>query len=85
MSNPLLAYRKKNGLSQKEMSGLLGISRPMVALIERGARNITAELAIKIEERLGIDRVLTRPDLFRKNGKRCRFEDTCVHSPVRKS
>lgn len=66
MSNPLLAYRKKHGLAQREIGHLLGISRPMVALIESGARQITPDMAVKIENVLGIDRLLTRPDLFRK-------------------
>ena len=66
MSNPLLAYRKKKGLSQEEVAEALEISRQMVAMLEKGERNFTGEMAVKIETKLGIDRILIRPDLFRK-------------------
>lgn len=66
MANPLRAYREKNGLSQAELAAMLKVSRQMVSLLENGARKYTAEMALTIERRLGIDRVLTRPDLFRR-------------------
>ncbi len=66
MPNPLRAYREKNDLSQEELAGRLSVSRQMVGMLENGERQCTAEMSLKIEERLGIDRVLTRPDLFRR-------------------
>jgi transcriptional regulator with XRE-family HTH domain len=66
MANPLRAYREKHGLSQAELASMLKVSRQMVGLLEKGERNYTAEMALTIERRLGIDRVLTRPDLFRR-------------------
>ena len=44
----------------------MGVSRQMVGMLESGDRNFTAEMAIKVEDKLGIDRVLIRPDLFRR-------------------
>lgn len=66
MSNALRAYRDRNQLSQEEVAERLGISRSMVGLLENGEREFTADMAVRIEERLGIDRVLIRPDLFRR-------------------
>ncbi len=66
MSNPLRAYRAKNKISQEELAGRLSVSRQMVGMLESGDRQFTAEMAVKVEERLGIDRVLIRPDLFRR-------------------
>lgn len=64
--SPLKAYREKNKLSQEEIASLLGISRQMVGMLETGDRDYTAEMAVLIEEKLGLNRVLFRPDLFRK-------------------
>jgi transcriptional regulator with XRE-family HTH domain len=66
MANPLRAYRKKKGLSQGALAAKLGISRAMVGLLETGARQFTAEMAIHIEATLGIDRLMIRPDIFRR-------------------
>jgi len=66
MTNPLLSYRRRKGLSQEEVASALGVSRQMVGHWEKGDRNFTGEMALLIEEKLGIDRVLIRPDLFRK-------------------
>jgi len=61
-----MAWRKAKGLSQEVVGEMLGVSRQMVGHLENGDRTITGEMACKIEQRLGIDRVLLRPDLFRK-------------------
>lgn len=66
MANPLLAYRKKHGLSQQALADKLGISRQLVSMIECGDRSFTDEMSLHIEARLGIDRMITRPDLFRR-------------------
>ena len=39
----LRALRKRNGLSQDELAGMLGVARPAVSEIERGSRRVTAE------------------------------------------
>jgi putative transcriptional regulator len=70
MSNPLRGYREKHDLSQEALAEKLGVSRQMVGMLESGDRQFSAEMAIKIEEALGIDRILTRPDLFRRREKR---------------
>lgn len=64
--SPLRAYREKKKLSQEELASLLGVSRQMVGMLETGERQYTAEMAVSIEEKLGINRVRFRPDLFRK-------------------
>lgn len=66
MSNALLAYREKKGLSQQEVADALGISRPMVGFLETGERPFTIDMTLLIEEKLGINRLLLRPDYFRK-------------------
>lgn len=66
MSNPLYSYRKKKGLTQSEIARALGVSRQMVQMLETGDRGFTAEMAVKVEKMFGIDRVLIRPDIFRR-------------------
>lgn len=66
MANPLKAYRKQKALSQEAVAQKLGISRAMVGMLENGKREFTAETAVLIERSLGINRVLLRPDLFRR-------------------
>lgn len=38
----------------------------MVGMLETGERQFTAEMAVNIEAKTGMNRVLFRPDLFRK-------------------
>ena len=64
--SPLRAYREKKNLSQEELAALLGVSRQMVGMLETGERQFTAEMAVNIEAKTGMNRVLFRPDLFRK-------------------
>lgn len=45
---------------------MLGVSRQMIGLLETGDREYTAEMAVAIEQKIGINRVIFRPDLFRK-------------------
>lgn len=66
MSNALKSYRERKRLSQKDVAALIGVSRQMVSFLENGKRCITGETAVLIEQRLGINRVLLRPDLFRR-------------------
>lgn len=66
MSNPLKAYRGKHGLSQSDLAVKLGVSRQLVGALETGTRPFTPEMANLIEEKLGINRVVIRPDIFRR-------------------
>lgn len=70
MGNPLKAYREQESLSQQDIAERIGISRQMVGFLENGERDFTAEMALRIEDALGINRVLMRPDLFRKREAR---------------
>ena len=53
-------------MSQQKVADKLGVSRSLVAMIECGDRGFTDEMALDIEKKLGIDRMITRPDLFRR-------------------
>lgn len=67
--DPLRAHREANDLSQQEVADKLKISRAMVGLLETGEREYSAEMAILIEEKLGIDRAKVRPDLFKRESR----------------
>lgn len=64
-ANPLRAYRKQHNLSRRDLAEKLDLTPGMVGHIENGIRGISAERAVDIERRIGIPRVLLRPDLFR--------------------
>lgn len=53
-------------MSQQDIATKLGVSRAMVGLLENGERGFTAEMAVLIEDKLGINRILLRPDIFRR-------------------
>lgn len=62
----LRSYRLKKNLSTKEVASQLEIAESTLRSYENGTREIDGDLAVKIERILGVDRVLIRPDLFRK-------------------
>jgi len=66
MANPLRGYRKKHRLSQEDVARRLGVSRSWVAMVERRERPFTDKMCLLCEAKLGIDRMITRPDLFRR-------------------
>lgn len=66
MANALLAYRERKKLSQQEVADSLGISRQMVSFLENDEREFTINMVLLIEEKLGINRLMLRPDYFRK-------------------
>ena len=66
MSNPLKTYREQKGLSQQDIADKLDVSRQMVGFLENGEREFTADMAVLIEKKLGIERAKFRPDLFER-------------------
>ena len=56
--------RLELGLSITELAEKLSISRPQASRLENGKSGITAEMAVKIEEAIGVSRAVLRPDLF---------------------
>jgi len=56
--------RLELGLSITELAERLNISRPQASRLENGKSGITAEMAVKIEEAIGVSRAVLRPDLF---------------------
>ena len=62
----LRSYREKKRLSQEEVAERLKVSRRLVGMWMTGKRIMKAEWAIEIEKQFGINRVLHRPDLFRR-------------------
>lgn len=64
-SNPLLTYRQANNLTQKQVAKRLRCSRSLIDKIESGG-TVTAEMAVLMERRLGIERNEFRPDLWEK-------------------
>lgn len=61
--NPLRQYRESHDLSQQELADRLGCSRQMVSHLERGDRDFTLDMALKIEKELGINRAVILPKL----------------------
>lgn len=53
--NNLADFRKKVGLNQAELGGLVGVSRQTISLIERGDYNPSVTVALKIAQVLGVD------------------------------
>lgn len=50
----LRALRKSRGLTQKQVSTILGVSRPYVAKMERGEKMPNAPMIIKIADIFGV-------------------------------
>lgn len=65
-TNPLKQYREGKKLSQQELADDLGVSRQMVGFLENGEREFTPDMALLIEKKLGIDRALILPSLFKR-------------------
>jgi transcriptional regulator with XRE-family HTH domain len=62
----LRAYRVSRGLRAEDIAKKLGIHPATVRSYENGNREISGDVAVHIENKLGIDRELLRPDLFRR-------------------
>lgn len=61
--DPLVAYREEHNLTQKQLAKRLKVSRQLIAKLETQG-TYTAEMAVHIERRLGINRSAMRPDLW---------------------
>lgn len=59
-------YRIAQGLTQQQLADRLGVSQPLICLLESGMRRPSPLLAIQIERKTGgvINRQILRPDLF---------------------
>ena len=68
MKTPLADILRKRGLSIADASRASGIPYVTIAQHVRGARGISAALAIKYERLLGIPRSELRPDLWPPEG-----------------
>jgi len=53
--NNLADFRKKAGLNQADLGGLVGVSRQTISLIERGDYNPSVTVALAIAQVLGVD------------------------------
>ena len=62
----LRTYRKRLGLTAKAVAQKIGVAESTLRSFENGTREIDGEMAVQIERCLGVDRLLLRPDLFRK-------------------
>ena len=54
ISEMLVAYREKRGLTQKQLADELGVSQQVVSHIESGSNNITVDTLLRILEILNI-------------------------------
>lgn len=61
--HPLVAYRKRHGLTQKGLAARLDVARETIARWETGRRIVDDELLPRVAERTGIPRGVLRPDL----------------------
>lgn len=52
LASSLTALREKSGMSQRELAGLIGVSQPRVAAIER-SRNVTIDVLEQYVSALG--------------------------------
>jgi transcriptional regulator with XRE-family HTH domain len=61
----MVAYRKKNGLTQPQLAKKLGVTNGYISLLETGERLASWKMALKIERVTGIPRAAIRPDIWR--------------------
>jgi transcriptional regulator with XRE-family HTH domain len=66
-TNPLKVFRDSRAppLSQKDLAGLIGVSRETVARWETGARKVDDALLHRVTELTGIPATELRPDLVK--------------------
>ena len=54
LANNLIAFRKRNNISQEEFSFRSGISKETISLIEREQTNVTLTTLMKVSECTGM-------------------------------
>lgn len=64
MESPLRSWREARGLSVNGAAEQAGVTAAMWSRWENSRRRIPAERVPQLEERIGIDRRILRPDLF---------------------
>lgn len=69
-AHPLAAYRKRHGLTQKDLAGRLDVTRETVARWETGRRIIDDVLLPIVAKRTGLAPEVLRPDLLRLLNKK---------------
>ena len=71
MEHPLTQYRRERDMTQPALATILETTRATINRWESGARKITAEKAIEIEQKTKgrVKRAELRPDLFKINNK----------------
>lgn len=62
----LRSYRKKHSLTADDAGRKIGIAGTTWRSYENGSREVDGDTAVLIEKECGVDRVLIRPDLFRR-------------------
>nr|DAE40584.1 MAG TPA: putative transcriptional regulator [Caudoviricetes sp.] len=55
MKNKIKQFRKKSGLTQKELADFLGVNQSTISLYERGVRAPSLRIGILISKLLGAD------------------------------
>lgn len=63
--HPLCKYRNINGLTLKDIAGLVGVEHASLSRIESGRQNPSLDLAARIAKATGIFIGDLRPDLYR--------------------
>lgn len=63
LKSPLIAHRKKNDLSRRELAKAIGVERMTVYRWEKGTRRIDDDVLPKVVEVTGIPAAELRPDL----------------------
>lgn len=63
---PIRAYRRAHNLRAEELAAKLGVAASTLRSWENGTRELPPDMAVKVERLCGIDRILTRPDIFRR-------------------
>jgi transcriptional regulator with XRE-family HTH domain len=62
----LRSYRKKNRLTAREAGAKINAAATTWRSYENGHREVDGDTAVLIEKKCGVDRILIRPDLFRR-------------------
>lgn len=63
---PLDRYIELHRITQMELAERLGIPEPTARALVNGSRPVTAKMAVKIENRIGIPRETLVPEIFVK-------------------